>query len=50
MLSQDEGQRKWYQMVEVNGAYKHGRYEKLWPASQMDEHDFLHWWIKKQRR
>ena len=27
---QGQGQWKWYQMVEVNGAYKHGRYEKVW--------------------
>ena len=27
---QGEGQWKWYKMVEVNGAYKHGRYEIIW--------------------
>ena len=25
-----QGQWKWYKMVEVNGAYKHGLYEKNW--------------------
>ena len=27
---QGQGQWTWYKMVEVNGAYKHGRYEKIW--------------------
>ena len=22
--------RQWYKMIEVNGAYKHGRHEKIW--------------------
>ena len=28
--SQGQDQRKWYQVIEVNGAYKYGRYEKMW--------------------
>ena len=28
--SQGQGQWKWYKMEEVNGAYKHGRYEEIW--------------------
>ena len=27
---QGQGQWKWYKMVEVNGAYKQGRYENIW--------------------
>ena len=27
---QDQGHRKWYKMVKVNGALKHGRYERIW--------------------
>ena len=27
-LRQGQGQWRWYEMIEVNGAYKHGRYEK----------------------
>ena len=27
---QDQGQWKWYKMVEVNGSYKHGQAEKNW--------------------
>ena len=27
---QGQGQWKWYKMLEVNGAYKHDRYEKIW--------------------
>ena len=30
---QGKGQWKWYKMIEVNGAYKHGRYEKRWLKS-----------------
>ena len=28
--SQYQGLWQWCKMVEVNGAYKHGRYEKIW--------------------
>ena len=28
--TQGEGQRKWYQMTEVNSGFKHGRYEHIW--------------------
>ena len=27
---QGQGQLKWYKIVEVNYAYKHSRYEKIW--------------------
>ena len=27
---QGQGLWKWYKMVDVNGAYKKGRYEKIW--------------------
>ena len=27
---QSQVQWKWYKMVEVNGAYKHGWYEQIW--------------------
>ena len=30
---QGQGQSKWYKMVEVNGAYKHGRCERIWLKS-----------------
>ena len=31
--SQGHGHGKWYQIVEVKGVYKHGRYEKNWLKS-----------------
>ena len=53
---QGEGQWKWYKMIEVNGAYKHGWYEQIWLNSicemlkilpfttdgRSNEHDSLH--------
>ena len=48
---QSQGQWKWYKMLEVNGAYKHGRYERIWfnslhvdtqTASQLAKHDSIY--------
>ena len=30
ITSKGQGQWKWYKMVEVYGAYKHGRHERIW--------------------
>ena len=41
--NQCQGQKKWYKMMEVNGAYKQDRYEKAWLKSlRMCTHTHTH--------